>query len=73
VNPSLCRAARSLLNWSQDQLARAAEVSPTTIANFETGKSVPIRSTLKAIQQAFEAAGIEFTNGDEPGVKLKKR
>jgi transcriptional regulator with XRE-family HTH domain len=71
VNPSECRAARSLLNWSQDQLARAAEVSPTTIANFETGKSTPQRSTLRAIRQTFEAAGVEFLEGG--GVRLKPR
>jgi predicted transcriptional regulator len=54
-------------------LAREAEVSPTTIATFEMGKSRPQRSTLKAIQQALEAAGIEFMNGDEPGLKLRKQ
>jgi predicted transcriptional regulator len=72
VIPAQCRAARSLLNWSQDQLARAAEVSPTTIATFEMGKSTPQRSTVKAIQQAFEAAGVQFINGDGPGVRLRK-
>jgi transcriptional regulator with XRE-family HTH domain len=72
LSSAQCRAARALLGWSQDHLAQAAEVSPTTIANFETDKSAPIRSTLKAIQQAFEAAGIEFSNGEEPGIKLRK-
>jgi transcriptional regulator with XRE-family HTH domain len=68
-----CRAARALLEWSQDHLAEMAEVSPTTIANFETNKSAPLRSTLKAIRQAFEAAGIEFTNGDAPGLRLRSK
>jgi hypothetical protein len=29
-------------------------------------------AAVQAIQRALEAAGIEFTNGDEPGVKLRK-
>jgi hypothetical protein len=28
--------------------------------------------TLEAIQAAVEKAGVEFTNGDAPGVRLKK-
>jgi hypothetical protein len=32
----------------------------------------PTPEQLAAIQEALEAAGIEFTNGDEPGVKLKR-
>ncbi len=31
------------------------------------------RSTLSVIRQALEAAGVEFTNGDQPGVRLRKR
>jgi hypothetical protein len=26
---------------------------------------------MQAMHAALEAAGVEFTNGDEPGVKLK--
>jgi hypothetical protein len=28
---------------------------------------------LRAIQAALESAGVEFTNGDDPGVKLKPK
>jgi hypothetical protein len=28
--------------------------------------------TIEALQRALEAAGIEFTNGDQPGVRLTK-
>jgi hypothetical protein len=27
---------------------------------------------VRDLQQALEAAGVEFTNGDQPGVRLKK-
>ena len=30
-------------------------------------------STLDAIRAALESAGVEFTNGDQPGVRLKAR
>jgi hypothetical protein len=30
------------------------------------------QSTINALQRALEAAGIEFTNGDQPGVRLSK-
>jgi hypothetical protein len=29
-------------------------------------------NNLEAIRRALEAAGVEFTNGDAPGVKLRK-
>jgi hypothetical protein len=32
---------------------------------------VPSTNNLAAIQRALEAAGIEFTDGDAPGVRLK--
>jgi hypothetical protein len=43
-----------------------------TVRDFENGKSRPRRASLAAIQRAFEDAGVVFTNGDEPGVKLRK-
>jgi transcriptional regulator with XRE-family HTH domain len=66
------RAARGLLGWSQTEAATAAKVGLSTLKNFELGKSTPIENNLAAIQRAFEAAGVEFTNGGEPGVKLRK-
>ena len=68
-----CRAARGLLRWNQDDLARDAQVSVVTVRNFENDKSIPQRATLDVMRRALEAAGVEFTNGDEPGVKLKAK
>jgi len=47
-------------------------VSVVTVRNFENDKSVPQRATLDVIQRALEAAGVEFTNGDKPGVQLAR-
>jgi hypothetical protein len=51
-------------------------VTTTTRAvshNFRAdGASMPRQANLDAIRAALEAAGIEFTNGDGPGVRLRK-
>ena len=63
------RAARGLLGWEQSDLADHSGISAVTISNIERGKTAPRQDTLAKIQGALEAAGIEFTNGDVPGVR----
>jgi len=46
-------------------------VSTDTVARFERGDELKER-TIDALQRALEAAGIEFTNGDQPGARLTK-
>jgi transcriptional regulator with XRE-family HTH domain len=65
-----CRMARAAVGWGVRDLARAAKVSVDTVARFERGEPLKER-TVEAIQRALEAAGVEFTNGDQPGVRLK--
>jgi transcriptional regulator with XRE-family HTH domain len=65
--------ARAALNWSLRDLGEAAGVHRNTISNFEIGKYAGEPETLKKLQKALEKAGIEFTNGDRPGVRMKKR
>lgn len=64
-----CRAARCYLDWSRDKLAKACGVSPETIKNFETGIFSPTYSTEQAIIAAFEAQGLQFTDG---GVRKRR-
>jgi transcriptional regulator with XRE-family HTH domain len=66
------RAARGLVGWSQQDLATVAKVGRATIADFEVGKRAPYARTLADLQRALESAGVEFTNGGEPGVKMKR-
>ena len=75
VTPGQCRAARGLLGWNQQELARRARVGIVTVHQLETGVSHPRRATLDVIQRAFESAGVEFIdeNGGGPGVPLRKR
>ena len=69
-----CRAARALLELSQQQLAEAAQVSLGAVRDFETGTRQPRRATLGAIRQALETAGIEFIapNGGGEGVRRRE-
>jgi transcriptional regulator with XRE-family HTH domain len=69
--PLQCRMARAALGWGVRELAAAAKVSTDTVARFERGDELKER-TIDALQRALEAAGIEFTNGDQPGVRLSK-
>jgi transcriptional regulator with XRE-family HTH domain len=71
ISAPQCRAARGLLGWSQGDLARSSGVSEKSIADFERQARVPYERTVRDLMTAFETAGIEFTNGDAPGLKMK--
>ncbi len=63
------RAARAMINWSQDQLAETAGVAKRTLASIELGN--PARpDTLSSLQNALEGQGIEFLPGN--GVRPKE-
>jgi transcriptional regulator with XRE-family HTH domain len=68
--PAQCRAARALLNWTQEDLVRECKITKKTIADFERGATSPRSQTLIQIIAAFEAAGIEFINGGSPGARI---
>ncbi len=70
------RAARALLRWSQSTAAEHAAISLETVKRLErmTGNLTRVHvETIEALQQAFEAAGVEFiqANGGGPGVRLR--
>jgi predicted transcriptional regulator len=71
------KAARALLDWSQEQLGAAAKVSIPTIKRLEAhdGALGGRADTAHKIQLALEKAGIEFIeeNGGGPGVRLRRR
>jgi DNA-binding XRE family transcriptional regulator len=72
ITPQQIRGARAMLGFTQAELAKRAGISTTGLNNIESGTGDPKASTLAAIKSALEAAGVEFTNGDAPGVKLHK-
>ena len=73
LSPAQCRAARALLNWSQEDLVRACGITKKTIADFERGATTPRPQTLARIAAALKAAGIEFLNGKKPGVRFREK
>jgi transcriptional regulator with XRE-family HTH domain len=75
ITPELCRGARAILGWSQQELAARAEVARTTIAEYELGQIAPQARTLRDLIGALEAEGIEFLppaeNVSRGGLRLK--
>ena len=75
ISPELCRAARGLLGWSQQELATRAQVARKTIADFELSQVTPHPRTLRDVIAALEAVGVEFiaaeANVTRGGVRFK--
>jgi len=65
------RMARAAVGWGVRELAEKAGVTANTVTRIENGADAK-QSTMDRLQRALEAAGVEFTNGDQPGVRLTK-
>ena len=65
------RMARAAVGWGVRELAKKAGVTANTVTRIENGADAK-QSTMDKLQSALEAAGVEFTNGDQPGVRLTK-
>jgi transcriptional regulator with XRE-family HTH domain len=72
MTPDQSRAARGLLDWSQAELAARSNLSESTIRDFEKGRRVPSINNLAAIRRALEVGGVEFIDGNQPGVRLTR-
>lgn len=75
ITPSQSRAARALIEWSQEELAKAAHLGLSTIRDFEKGRRTPSHNNLLGIRTALEVAGVLFIpeNGAGAGVRLAQR
>ncbi|MFL7902584.1 helix-turn-helix domain-containing protein [Azospirillum argentinense] len=77
LTPEQSRAARGLLDWSQQRLADAAQVGLSTVRDFEKGRRTPIPANLTAIRAAIEAAGVDllpagsYQGNGGPGARLR--
>jgi transcriptional regulator with XRE-family HTH domain len=71
------RAARGLIRWSAEDLAKASALGLSTIRRAELAEEETSMTAANdlAVRRALEAAGIEFIdeNGGGPGVRLRKR
>jgi hypothetical protein len=74
---SQIRAARALVRWTVDDLAREAALGRNTVLRAEVadGQTSLTAANNLAIRRALEAAGVEFIDedGGGPGVRLRKR
>ena len=75
IDAAQIRAARALLKLSQTEVAKIASVHVATIRRLEASTGIRgAADTLWKIQQALEAAGVEFISqkGEKgPGVRLR--
>ncbi len=65
-------AARALAGINQADLAAAANISIPTLRRMEAsdGAASGLLNNVAAVRSALEAVGVEFTNGDHPGVRV---
>lgn len=64
------KAARALLGWTQEKLAKSASLSLPAVNNIERALVSPRESTLAAIERALAEAGVEFL--DTTGVRTRR-
>jgi transcriptional regulator with XRE-family HTH domain len=72
VTSAQLRAARSLLNLTVRDLSAKAGVHRNTVTRAET-EATTHGHAVAQIVRTLEAAGVEFTNGEQPGVRLRKQ
>jgi transcriptional regulator with XRE-family HTH domain len=65
------KAARDLLGWNQQDLADRIGASYGTIRRLESKAKNTPDATFARVRAAFEAAGVEFAKGGQPGVRMK--
>ena len=68
IRTNQIRAARSLLGWTQEELATRCGISKFSVANMEGSKRGSQEETINKVVTALELAGIEFIDN---GVRLK--
>ena len=69
------RAARALVRWSAEDLARESAVSVATIRRAERTDEQTLMNVAndQAIRRALEAAGVEFIDGNGGGAGVRLR
>jgi DNA-binding XRE family transcriptional regulator len=74
INYKQCKAARALLDWSQQDLSQKAEVAKATIGDFERGARNLRIETMQKVVAVLENEGIRFeSDGDRILVELNPK
>ena len=70
ISPKALRAARELVEITQEELARASGLTSKTVSRIESSARQPQANTIRKIVRALIGMGIEFSNGTGIGVRL---
>jgi transcriptional regulator with XRE-family HTH domain len=74
ITPPQIRAARALVDWSQEELATKAGVSLSTVRDYEKERRGGEIGGLKTICRALENEGVIFLHSENnlgPGVRMR--
>lgn len=74
ITPIQVKLARTALGLGVRDLASAAEIAPSTVQRFESGKGDMHSRTLDRVQRVLEDGGVIFIGADAnggPGVRLR--
>lgn len=67
-----CKAARALVDLTQEALAERSGITRRTLMKFETGAGNVHPAYVNSIRRALEGAGVEMLDGAAVGVRLRE-
>ncbi len=70
LTPNLCKAARVLLGWSQEDLGTKADVGLRSVARFEAKKGQQTAAVRDKLYDAFTRANIQFIASNSDTAEL---
>jgi DNA-binding XRE family transcriptional regulator len=70
ITPEQVQAAKALLGWTSEDLAKRAALSLHAVNAVELGHLAQGIAPARVLT-ALLAAGVEFTHGGRPGVQMK--
>ena len=73
ITPLQIKLGRTAVGLGVRELAAMADVAPSTIQRFESGRGDMHSRTLDKVQKALESLGVKFIAADPgggPGVRL---
>ncbi|MCJ8052534.1 XRE family transcriptional regulator [Shinella curvata] len=72
ITGSQCRAARALVEYSRERLAKASGIDIETIASFERKLARPDDRVIAVLQASLETAGAVFLpDGEHGGIGIR--
>ena len=72
MTPTQCRAACGLIGLTREELASAMSFPVAKIVAYEIGVVRLGETDRKALRRVLELGGVEFVDGEQPGVRLRR-